>query len=184
MNWMIFGLSLFLAVHVIALVSPWKIGLQRKLGYRPYLSLFAFLSGTGVIMAVGALLNSSREVLWNPPLWGQPVAFIVMPLGLFLVASAYVHGVVRRTVIHPMLIGTLLISGAHMIASGDRGTTFFFGTFGGYAFLSLLVAQWKRDSGHVSFTKIILAESFSVAMAGLGMVVLVKAHVFQARAPL
>ena len=46
-------------------------------------------------------------------------------------------------------------------------------------FFSLLVDQWKRDSGHVPFTRIILAESFSVTMAGLGMVVLVKAHVPQ-----
>ena len=71
MNWMIFGLILFLAAHVIVLVSSWKIGLQRKLGYWPYLSLFAFLSGTGVIVAAGALLNAPREVLWGPPLWGQ-----------------------------------------------------------------------------------------------------------------
>lgn len=176
MNWMILGLLLFLVVHAILFVSSWKIGLQQKFGYWPYFLLFAFLSGTGVIVATIALLNGPREILWNPPMWGQTIAFIVMPFGLFLVASAYVQGVARRTVIHPMLIGTSLLSGAHMIASGDRGTTVFFGTFGGYALFSLIAAQWKRNSAHAQFTRGILAEFFSISMAGVCMVALVKAH--------
>lgn len=143
MPWLVLGLAIFLITHAVTFVPTWRKALLRRAGYWPYFGIFSFLASAGVVIAITAALQLSAEPFWQSPPWGTPIALGVLPVGLFLVASAYLPGGVRQTLRNPMLLGTVLLSGGHLVASGHQGATLVFGTFGGFAMLSLALACWS-----------------------------------------
>ena len=63
-----------------------------------------------------------------------------MVVAFILFAAANMRGHLRRTLRHPMLLGTLLWSGVHLAANGDRAGTLLFGAFFAWAAVDLVSA--------------------------------------------
>ncbi len=60
-----------------------------------------------------------------------------MVVSFILLAAANMRGYLRRRLQHPMLLGLILWSTVHLLASGDRAGTLLFGAFLAYALVDL-----------------------------------------------
>lgn len=158
MHYLIVGLALFFAVHML----PWVPALRRVLigglGPRGYQVVFAVLSLIGLVLVVIGYQRVPFEPLYQPPDWGGTAALVLMLPASVLLVAAYAPGNVRRYTRHPMLWGVSLWSVAHLSANGDLASVLLFGTFIVYALLDMVSANlrgarkrdvkvpWSRDA--------------------------------------
>jgi uncharacterized membrane protein len=69
-----------------------------------------------------------------------------MPVVFILLAAANMPGKLRRLLRHPMLIGTLLWAGVHLLSNGDLASLLLFGGFGLWALADLVSATARGQS--------------------------------------
>ena len=67
-------------------------------------------------------------------------ARLVVPIALVLIAAANMKGHLRAALKHPMLIGTILWAGVHLLANGEVRATLLFGGFLAWAVLDLIAS--------------------------------------------
>ncbi|WP_417478449.1 NnrU family protein [Maricaulis sp.] len=124
------GLILFLGVHSLQVIPGLRPRLKAGLGEMPYKLIYTALSLIGFgLLIYGKIIAHPPVVVWMPPIWSRHVAFLVVPLSLILLMSAYAPGHIRRVVRHPMLAGVALWSGAHLLANGELSAMLLFGGF-------------------------------------------------------
>ena len=132
------GMVIFIGIHIV----PWFPDTRQRLaerygemGYKGRFSVIAF-AGLGLIIYGKAVADFVP--LWQPPTWGSHVTVAIMLPALILFPAADMPGHIRRILRHPMLIGILLWSGAHLLANGDMASALLFGGFFVYALLDLI----------------------------------------------
>jgi uncharacterized membrane protein len=135
------GLVLFLGTHLLPTMPGVRNALRERLGPMAYRGVFSLASLAGLVLIVVGYMNAGpREPLFAP--W--PAARALAPSAMFvafvLFAAANMRGHIRRTLRHPMLLGTLLWSGIHLLANGDRAGTLLFGAFFAWALVDLISA--------------------------------------------
>jgi uncharacterized membrane protein len=95
----------------------------------------------GLALIVAGYVRSSPGPQFFPPV---PLAVALAPYAMvvafILFAAANMPTRIRATLKHPMLIGLLIWSGAHLLANGDARGTLLFGAFFGYAIVDLISA--------------------------------------------
>lgn len=139
------GLALFLGAHLVPAAPALRAALVARLGPNAYRGVFTALSLGGlVLIVVGYRAASPGERLFAPlpaaiaiAPWAMTVAFV-----LFVAANLRAH--LRRVLRHPMLLGTLIWSGIHLLANGDARGTLLFGAFLAWAALDLASASARR----------------------------------------
>lgn len=146
MAMLVAGLVLFLGVHLVPVAPAQRAALVARWGERTYRAGFSALSGIGLVLIVAGFAATPREPLFAP----SPAAVLAAPLAMaaamILFAAANLKGHLRRTLRHPMLIGTILWSGVHLFASGDRAGTLLFGAFLAWAVVDLASAIARRSA--------------------------------------
>ncbi len=94
--------------------------------------------------------------LFEPVAAVRAVAPLLVTIAFVLFASANMKTHIRRTLRHPMLLGLMLWSGAHLFSNGDLAGTILFGSFLAYSVIALasaisrhavkvFVPDWKHD---------------------------------------
>jgi uncharacterized membrane protein len=127
---LIAGLVLFLGVHSLQVVPGVRTGLRNTLGETPYKLIYTAVSLTGFALLIyGKIIAHPPVAIWAPPEWTRHLAFLIVPLALIMLVSAYAPGHIRRIVRHPMLAGVALWSGAHLLANGELSAMLLFGGF-------------------------------------------------------
>ncbi|WP_417468309.1 NnrU family protein [Maricaulis sp.] len=127
---LIAGLVLFLGVHSLQVVPGLRTGLKGALGEGPYKLIYTAVSLIGFALLIyGKIIAHPPTTIWAPPEWTRHLAFMIVPLSLILLVSAYAPGHIRRIVRHPMLAGVALWSGAHLLANGELSAMLLFGGF-------------------------------------------------------
>ena len=88
------------------------------------------------------------EPLYAAPGWGHQVSMFAVPAALVLLAAAKMPTHMRAVLRHPMLLGVLLWSTAHLLSNGDLRSVVLFGSFAVFAVLDLVsvVARGKQPS--------------------------------------
>ncbi len=132
MGLLVLGLVLFLGVHSAAIVAPalrerWR----ERLGPGPWRGLYALASLAGFVLLVYGYGVARQEptVLYTPPFWMRHVTHLLMLPVFPLVFAAYLPGRIKARLQHPMLIGTMLWSIAHLLANGTLADVLLFGGF-------------------------------------------------------
>ncbi|WP_339741379.1 NnrU family protein [uncultured Maricaulis sp.] len=124
------GLALFLGVHSLQVVPGLRTRLRTGLGATTYKLIYTVLSLVGLgLLIYGKIIAHPPVAIWAPPEWSRHLAFLVVPLSLILLVSAYAPGHIRRIVRHPMLASVVLWSGAHFLANGELSAMLLFGGF-------------------------------------------------------
>lgn len=131
---LIFGLVLFLGIHILPMSPSLKESVRARIGESSYKLAFSILSGLGLVLIVigfGQLRGSGQDVqLWSPPSWSRYVAFVLMLPAFILIVAAYVPSRIREFAGgHPMLLGVILWALAHLIANGNLAGLLLFGSF-------------------------------------------------------
>ncbi|MHA6288344.1 NnrU family protein [Maricaulis sp. CAU 1757] len=146
MAWLIAGLVLFLGPHLVRVIPGVRPALLDRLGPGPYRGLYSLVTLAGFALIVFGMIQAHPgPVIWSPPVWTRHVAFLLVPLGLILLVSAYAPGHIRHTVRHPMLAGVILWSGAHLLANGELHAMVLFGSFFVWSLVTFISA-WMRET--------------------------------------
>lgn len=177
MPYLVGGLLLFVAVHMVAWLPPLRRTLVRRLGPGGYQGAFALAALAGLTLVVVGYRRVPFSALYAPPAWGDTAALLLMLPAAVLLVAAYAPGNVRRYTRHPMLWGVSLWAVAHLSANGDLASVVLFGTFALYALLAMASANLRgaRKSTHrVPWSR----DAFAVI---IGLVVysgMLRLHVF------
>lgn len=165
MNTLIFGLSLFFAIHLLPAVPKVRNGLISKVGEGPYKGVFALISLSGFVLIVIGMADREYVPIWQPPVWTTQLALVVTLPVFTLLAAAYLPGNVKRFTRHPMLWGVTLFAGAHLTASGDLGAMVLFGSFLGYS----LFAMWSGNNRGAEKSLVRRPYFYDIALIILGL---------------
>ena len=133
MAYLISGLILFFAAHLVPTAPSVRAALAGRLGENIYKLGFSLVSGLGLVLivfGVSAARGGEADVqLWYPPLWARHLTFALMLPAFVLIVSAYTPSHIRDWARHPMLAGVTLWAIAHLIANGDLLALLLFGAF-------------------------------------------------------
>ncbi len=141
MTILVVGLLLFLGVHLVPVLVPLRASLYASLGEKRYKGLYSAVAGIGlVLLIVGFAMAPPGPQVFEPWPLARRVAPSVVALSLVLFAAANMRGYLRAKLKHPMLLGTILWSGVHLLANGELRTTLLFGGFLAWAVIDLVSA--------------------------------------------
>lgn len=145
MSILITGLALFLGIHLLPAVPQARGAAVDLLGANRYKVVFSLASAVGLVLIVlGYGQSDARDRLFAPVPAAVAIAPYAMTASFILLAAANMRAHLRRTLQHPMLLGILIWSSVHLLASGDRTGTVLFGAFFAYAAIDLVSAGARR----------------------------------------
>jgi len=143
MDFLIIGLTLFFAVHLIPPVFGLRDPIVSRIGEGSYKGAYALLSLAGMAMVVTGLMGVEFISFYEPPAWGRHVTMLLMLLALIIYAAFKLPSNLRRITPHPMLWGVTLWATAHLLANGDVASVVLFSSFLAYALITIGLA-WFR----------------------------------------
>lgn len=141
MAFLIFGLVLFVAIHLLPTFSRQRNILIRLLGHAPYLALFSIISSIAFILIIYGYTQADRTILWQSLAFSRLLSLAFMPIVFILIAAAYLKTHIREKLRHPMLIGTAIWAIVHLTANGSLPSAILFGSFLAYAIADMIMAK-------------------------------------------
>jgi len=129
MSLLLVGLILFFAIHLLPVSVSLRQQAVERLGEYGYKGVFALVSLLGLTLIVYAMGEREYIVIWQPPVWPQHLALVMMLPASILLVAAYMPTNVKRYTRHPMLWGVSIWAIAHLLANGDLGSMILFFSF-------------------------------------------------------
>ena len=128
---LILGLVLFLGPHSLRMAVPQgRRLLIESVGEGPVKGIVALGSIVGLVLMVWGFASAEPVILYDPPPWGRTLAAILMlPALILAVASVAPAGYIKRAVVNPLLLGTMLWAVGHLLSIGDLAGVILFGAF-------------------------------------------------------
>ncbi|UGB45282.1 NnrU family protein [Frateuria edaphi] len=146
MQLMIYGLFVFLGVHVVPLVFPrWRRRQIDRFGERAWKGMFAVVALAGLVLTCIGFGQARRLplALYTPPLSMDHLNALFTLVAFVLVAAAYVpRNHIKAALGQPMLLGVVVWASGHLLATGLLHDVVLFGAFLSWA---LPVAVWLRQ---------------------------------------
>lgn len=172
MVWLILGLVMFLGVHSVRIAAPqWRRDMIGRIGEGAWKGIYSLLSIASFVLIVwgyGQARAAGMPLVWLPPVGMRHAASLLTLAAFVLLVAAYMpRNHIRRAVGHPMTIGVVLWSIAHLMANGWSHAIVLFGAFLLWALVAWVSAA--RRGGAVQ------GASSSWLMTGLTVVVGVAA---------
>lgn len=127
---MLFGLVVFLGIHVVTSLRGLRATLIAQLGEGPYKGFYSLLAASGLLLtAYGyALWRASGPMLvWDPPVGLRHLSLLLMLIASIAIVAAYVPSHIKAWLKHPMLVGVKTWALAHLLANGDIASMVLFG---------------------------------------------------------
>lgn len=147
---MILGLVLFFAPHVFTTKRDARAQAIARLGEGTYKILYSVVSLAGLALIVwgfGHYRATGWIDVWYPPKALKHITVALMLPAVILVVASYLRGRIYATLKHPMLAGVKLWAAAHLLANGDLGSIFLFGSFLGWGVYDRISLKYRTDSG-------------------------------------
>lgn len=146
MQLMIYGLFVFLGIHVVPLVFPhWRRRQIDRFGQRTWKGVFALVALAGLVLT-GIGFGQARRLplaLYTPPPSMDHLNALFTLVAFVLVAAAYVpRNHIRAALGQPMLLGVVVWASGHLLATGMLHDVVLFGAFLSWA---LPMAVWLRQ---------------------------------------
>ncbi len=184
MSILITGVLLFFVVHLLPSFVSFRLKIINAIGERPYKSLYAVIALTGFILIIYGMSEAEFYPVWQPPVWGRYIVFLIMPVSFILLVANDLKSNIKCYTRHPMLWGVALWAGAHLFANGDLASIILFGSFFVFSLFAMFSANkrgavkqekrypYKRDVvavvaglvGYVVFVKYLHAYLIGVAI--------------------
>lgn len=128
---MLFGLFVFLGIHVVSSLRGLRARLIEGVGEGPYKAFFSLLAASGVLLtAYGFALwrAAGPAVIWTPPVALRHLTLLLMLVASIALVAAYVPSHIKAFLKHPMLVGVKTWAVAHLLANGDIAGMVLFGS--------------------------------------------------------
>lgn len=154
------GLILFLVPHL------WReIGLRRVLlaalpSEGAYKGLFSLVTFLGLGLIIWGMSVAPFSMVWQPKFELRWLSHLIMLPALILVAAGNLPMSHSRMILrHPMLLGVLLWSLAHLWSNGDLASALLFGSFGLWSIIKISTLRHQAQGArkpHVAWDLIAL----------------------------
>jgi uncharacterized membrane protein len=153
MFFLLFGIALFVAIHLLPTFSSQRKLLIDRLGHLPYLALFSAISLIAFLLIIYGYSQADRTPLWQPLAFGRSLAKLR----------------------HPMLIGTAIWAIAHLTTTGDIASVILFGSFLFYALADMIMAR-PRQTLIPSGTPSVIHDLIAVTLGLMAYASVLYAH--------
>lgn len=151
MNYLIFGLFIFLVSH-LSLRTQFVQNLKTKIGAMPFKGLFSLISLAGFILLIIGYgqYRAIAPDLYIAPKWGKHVNYLFTLIAMILFVASYLRGKIADITKHPQLNGVKFWAFGHLLANGDMASVILFGSFLIWAIISR-VLQPKTERQNVKW---------------------------------
>ncbi|MFQ2091003.1 NnrU family protein [Aeromonas taiwanensis] len=142
------GVVLFTLTHLYpCFAAAHRARLRERLGENRYKGLFSLLVFVAIACILAGWRSASPLPLYPLPAWGLILTMAAMPVSLILLCSGQGQNHLRRWLVHPQLLGTLLWAGAHLTVNSEARSLVLFGGIGLWALVSIVwisVRDWQQ----------------------------------------
>jgi len=182
MTLFIIGLALFFIPHFYSALRSREDGkdIRVRVGYAKYMGLYSLLTLAGLaLMIYGYIQIPDGPSLYTGPHSLHHYSWVFMiPALIIVIAANMPTGHIKRTVQHPLMIGTLIWALFHLATGGDMKRILLFGAFAAYAIVSLACA-FKRGTNLKDTPAKPLGDVLAIAIGlGLSALLIHGGHVF------
>lgn len=128
---LVVGLTLFLGVHLSAVLVPgWRAARIAAWGAGQWKMLYSLISLAGLVCIVIGYSQTrySPIVIYSSPVWLRSMSLLFMLPVFPLLIAAYIPGKIRAALKHPMLIAVRTWAFAHLLANGMLADVLLFGS--------------------------------------------------------
>lgn len=174
MTILVAGVALWSLVHLYPAVLPNnRARLVDKLGAGTYRGLFSLDIVIALVLIIIGWRMADVRPVYTPPLYGSPIVTGLMFVSFLLFAGASAPGNIKRVLRHPMLLGMLTWSVAHLLANGDNRSIVLFGGLGLWAIFSIVLINrrdgaWQRPDA-VAVSKDAMTVAGTLLIFGLAL---------------
>ena len=137
MLYLVLGLVLFLGTHSLRIVAePWRLRTIERVGVQRWRGMYSVAAIAGFLLIVKGygMPDTLTAPLYELPVWARWVTVGLMLPAAVLLVAAYVPGThIKQAVGHPMMLGTRIWAGAHLLANGRAADVALFGGFFAWA---------------------------------------------------
>jgi uncharacterized membrane protein len=147
---LIIGLVVFIGSHVFVTRREARAALIARMGEMPYKGLFALVSVVGIALIAWGFARYRAEgwiQVWSPPAFMRHVTVALVWPAIIIATAAYIPGDIKRTLKHPLLVGTKLWALAHLLSNGDLGGIILFGSIIAWAGYDRITLKRRSDPG-------------------------------------
>jgi len=148
MTYLILGLIIFLGVHSVRIIhDDWRTKTRARIGELRWKGIYSVLSiiGLGLVLLGFGMVRQQPVQLWSPPTAMRHLAALLTLISFVLLVAAYVPGNRIKTLVHhPMVLGVMGWSLAHLLANGNVGHVVLFGSFFVWSVFDFVAAR-RRD---------------------------------------
>lgn len=172
------GLLLFFSSHLFSAMRPRlaDADIRLRMGDGPYRAIYSLVALAGFVLIVwgyGAARPDS-SLLYAAPVWGRHLNYILMPLALIALVSAYVPtGRIKKALKHPMLVAVKIWALGHLLANGDLASVLLFGSFLVFAVIDRIAVKRRGETGPPPDAPVSAAGDLIAVLAGLGIAALI-----------
>ncbi|MFG1285874.1 NnrU family protein [Xanthobacter versatilis] len=145
---MLFGLLVFLGIHVVGSLRGLRAKLIARVGEAAYKGFFSLLAISGLLLtAYGFALwraNGAPD-LWDPPLGMTHLTKLLMVFACIALVASKVPSHIKAWLKHPMLVGVKIWALAHLLANGDVASIVLFGSVLAWAVYDRTAVKRRGD---------------------------------------
>jgi uncharacterized membrane protein len=125
MSLLAFGILLFTALHMVAVLP----GLKAGVGERLYSPVYGALSLGSLAVIILGWRVSSFVAVYDPPSWGWLANYGFTFLAFLCLGIFLFRGSLRQRLRFPMALAVMLWGTGHLLANGDAASLLLFGGF-------------------------------------------------------
>ena len=135
MTWLILGLAFWISAHMFKRALPQQRAAMGNAGR----GVVAVAILAGIFLMVIGFRGADYVVLYELPGWAWHLNNLLMLVAVFLMGVGKAGGVVGAKLRHPMLLGAVIWSVAHLLVNGDLASLVLFGALGLWALAEMAV---------------------------------------------
>jgi uncharacterized membrane protein len=163
------GVLLFVLLHGVAAVPRYKSYIKSRTGEKWYGPVFGIALLFAIAVIVLGWRNSSFVTVYEPPLWGWYVNYVLTFVGFLCVGIFLFRGSYRQRLRFPMGIATVFWAAGHLFTNGDLASLILFGglLLGSVAHMAVAMSNGIRPTPEVRIGHDGLSLIFGAALYGI-----------------
>ncbi len=163
---------MWVGAHLFKRVLPKQREALGKSG-RPLVAVVIVVS---IALMIVGYQEAEDVPLYALSIWARYLNNLLMLVALFMMDIGRVNGVVRTKVRHPMLIGVVIWSVAHLLVNGELSALVLFGGLGLWALLQMAVINRAEGPWEIPAKGSILSDGKVAVLAVVLYTVIVGIH--------